>query len=244
METMKEITQFESHTVEIWRRPRQRHMHLRVRPDGHIRVTCSRRVPKNEIFLFIREQEHFIKKCLAGIAEHKRKHPAKTFQSGEAFFFLGERVPLQLVWSWNSKIRVELRAGEIEMVAPLTSTREERGRALHQNFRTLGRVHLKKRLEHFARVMGLQPATVAIRGQTTRWGSCSARGEISLNWKLMAAPLEVIDYVLVHELAHLRHLNHSPRFWSLVASHFPEFERAKAWLRAHEAEIAVQFAKI
>jgi predicted metal-dependent hydrolase len=89
--------------------------------------------------------------------------------------------------------------------------------------------------------MDLAPRSFAVRGQTTRWGSCSARGQISLNWKLMAAPLEVIDYVIVHELAHLVHMNHSRRFWDLVGRFHPDWRSAKAWLSRHEPEINSQF---
>jgi predicted metal-dependent hydrolase len=89
--------------------------------------------------------------------------------------------------------------------------------------------------------MGHFPSHVSIRGQRTRWGSCSSEGAISLNWKLLAAPIDVIDYVIVHELAHIRHLDHSPQFWSLVETFYPDWRLAKLWLKEHEFSIGVQF---
>jgi predicted metal-dependent hydrolase len=238
---MKEITQFARHTVEIWRRPRQKHMHLRVRADGTLRVTCHKRVAKREIFAFLAESEPFIEKGLADLRAKREKFPPKKFVSDEPYLFLGERRPLQIVWSWNERILVKAFADRLEMVAPLSSTPIERQTALHKFLRRQAREILKHRLELYSRQMGLTPASLTVRGQRTRWGSCSSQGNINLNWKLMCAPPDVIDYVVIHELAHLEHMNHSPKFWDLVGAHFPEHKWAKKWLRAHEDEIAVQF---
>ena len=238
---MKEYTQFQNHHVEIQRRPRQRFIRLRVKSDGGLRITCARGTPKSEILHFIRESEGFISKSLRSLSEHRSKYPPKIFESGESFLYLGERRSLQIVWSWDPRIRFQPNENELEMVAPLASTREDRQAAVMRYYQNFGRGYLRDRLTVHAEAMELWPKTVSIRGQTTRWGSCSAKGEVSLNWKLMAAPEAVIDYVIVHELAHLRHLNHSARFWELVAKHFPAYGNAKKWLRQHEAEIAAQF---
>ena len=78
---------------------------------------------------------------------------------------------------------------------------------------------------------------IAIRDQRTRWGSCSPKGTLSFNWRLALAPLEVLDYVVVHELCHLRESNHSPRFWRLVTERRPGWREQRAWLREHGAEL-------
>ena len=85
---MKEFTEIDSLAVEIWRRPRQRTINLRVRQDGGLRVTCGRRVPNSEIFSFIRESEDFIKRSLRKIAEYRALYPLKRFESGETFFIV------------------------------------------------------------------------------------------------------------------------------------------------------------
>lgn len=239
---MKEITQFEKHTVEIWRRPRQKHMHLRVRPDGALRVTCHKRVAKREIFAFLRDSEGFIEKCLAAISDQTRKFPPKAFVSNEPYLYLGQHLPLQIIWSWSPRIKVRTHADQIEMVAPLTSTPSERKKALHKFLQKQAREVFSARVKQFAEQMKLYPSSVTVRGQRTRWGSCSSEGRVNLNWKLLAAPPEIIDYVVIHELAHLKHMNHSPQFWNLVSEHFPEHKKAKKWLTSNETEIRVQFA--
>ena len=92
-------------------------------------------------------------------------------------------------------------------------------------------------LEEEAPVLGVSYSRVQIRGQRTRWGSCSARGTLSFNWRLVLAPFEVLDYVVVHELCHLREPNHSPRFWHLVASRRPSWRRQRDWLSLHGPEL-------
>ena len=80
---------------------------------------------------------------------------------------------------------------------------------------------------------------MAIRDQKSRWGSCSQKGNVNFNWKLVMAPPPALDYVVVHELCHLYEFNHSPRFWALVARHVPDYEVWKKWLKAHGKELGV-----
>ena len=95
------------------------------------------------------------------------------------------------------------------------------------------------------RIAALHPAIggefgrVAVRDQRTRWGSCSSKHNLNFNWKLIMAPPEALDYVVVHELCHLHEFNHSPRFWARVGSVMPDYEIWKKWLKAHGGELGV-----
>jgi predicted metal-dependent hydrolase len=92
-------------------------------------------------------------------------------------------------------------------------------------------------VEEEAPALGVSYRRIEIRDQRTRWGSCSPRGTLSFNWRLVLAPFDVLDYVVVHELCHLREPNHSPRFWRLVAAHRPGWREQRDWLRDHGAEL-------
>ncbi len=92
-------------------------------------------------------------------------------------------------------------------------------------------------IEDEAPALGVNYRRVAIRDQRTRWGSCSPRGTLSFNWRLALAPFEVLDYVVVHELCHLREPNHSPRFWDLVTSRRPGWKKQREWLRDYGPEL-------
>jgi len=96
---------------------------------------------------------------------------------------------------------------------------------------------LPERVAHFAALMGLSPTQVKISGAQSRWGSCSSKGSLNFSWRLMLADEDVIDYVVVHELAHLREMNHSPRFWAVVAQAMPDYKTRQAKLKALQRKI-------
>lgn len=190
---------------------------------------------------FVGESQLFIQKRMLEIESLRKRHPDKKLISGEEFLFFGEYWPLEIVWTWGPRVKVVAGEDYLEMLAPLSSSPSERQKALKIFYKRQARLHLHERLKYFAAQMSLFPSQVSIRGQKTRWGSCSSIAGISLNWKLLAAPLEVIDYVIIHELAHIRHLNHSAKFWDLVSEVQPHWRNSRRWLKEHEFEIGVQF---
>jgi predicted metal-dependent hydrolase len=107
-----------------------------------------------------------------------------------------------------------------------------------EEFRKQARRELPERLRHLAGRHGLMVSRVSVRNQRSRWGSCSPQGHICLNWRLVLMPDSVRDYVLIHELMHLRRLDHSPHFWRLVAHACPDFEESRRWLRANKHTLA------
>jgi len=105
--------------------------------------------------------------------------------------------------------------------------------ALERWYRAEARRHLGALVEAWSPRLGVRPSGLVVRGQRSRWGSASARGSIALNWRLMLAPWRVGEYVVVHELCHLVHMDHSPRFWALVTEHWPGHREDRDWLRRH-----------
>ena len=132
----------------------------------------------------------------------------------------------QHAWIASQRARV---VSEQRHQAPGLSAEEER------QFRARAAYELPQRLLTLARDLGLTVSRVSIRNQRWRWGSCSRDGHICLNWRLVAMPDWVRDYVLLHELMHLKRMDHSPRFWKLVAAVCPDFREARAWLRQHQS---------
>lgn len=98
---------------------------------------------------------------------------------------------------------------------------------------------LEPAVARHAATLGVTPKGMTMRGQSSRWGSCSSRGRLNFNWRLVMAPPFVLDYVAAHEVAHLSEMNHSPAFWAEVARALPDYERGRAWLRAHGRELMV-----
>lgn len=98
-------------------------------------------------------------------------------------------------------------------------------------YREKAREVLTNRVQYYALVMGITYGRISIREQKTRWGSCSAAGNLNFNWKLVLMPPGVMDYVVVHELAHRREMNHSRKFWELVESYMPDYKKYRSWLK-------------
>jgi predicted metal-dependent hydrolase len=124
---------------------------------------------------------------------------------------------------------VSVRCGDLVATAPV---RDDYRPVIEPLMRARAAAELPPRLLAFAARHGLEVARVTVRSQRSRWGSCSRDGNIALNWRLLQMPTAVCDYVLLHELMHLRQPNHSPRFWAEVAAVCPDYAASRAWLRA------------
>ena len=101
------------------------------------------------------------------------------------------------------------------------------------------RIYIPSRVEHFAQIIGVTYGRITIRHQKTRWGSCSSRGTLSFNYRLIYGPAGPLDYVVVHELCHLTHMNHSKDFWNMVEHIMPDYRIYKQWLREHGQELTL-----
>ena len=113
--------------------------------------------------------------------------------------------------------------------------------ALEQWYRTEAYKLITERTARLSSDMGIGYKQLVIRGQKTRWGSCSHKRNLSFNWKLVMSPETVIHYVIIHELIHLKEMNHSKRFWELVARYCPDWQEHKKWLKQHEADLTARF---
>jgi predicted metal-dependent hydrolase len=133
------------------------------------------------------------------------------------------------------RVTVGLEGTELRAVLPASVPEEQRPQvlkaAIEKWYRAEAARQLPPRVHELARRDGLTFRRIFIKGQKTRWGSCSSLGNLNFNWRLMMCPPEVIDYIIIHELCHLREMNHSPRFWKLVEERCPDYKERKAWLK-------------
>ena len=157
-----------------------------------------------------------------------QKRTAAGWQNGQTFWFRGTRVALDPDTSGSV-----IRFAEIAVAVGDGDVRT----AVHGYLRTLATSELPPRVASLAARHCFEPGQVTIRDQRSRWGSCSPKRTISLNWRLLQMPDSVCDYVILHELAHLRHANHGRRFWALVAKICPWYRDAERWLRRHGREL-------
>lgn len=196
---------------------------VRIDREGGVRLTVPRGASIAGGLAFAGRQADWI-------ARERRRglERAAPWHAGKAIWLRGRQVPLVVEG-------VDVRAGG-EAVGSLTSSaplREHVERAL----RARATVELVARTTALALELGLDLAAVAVRNQRTRWGTCAPNRKISLNWRLIQMPPSVSDYVIHHELMHLRQPNHSRRFWREVEKVYPGWREAERWLRKHGKEL-------
>ena len=205
--------------------PRARRYLLRLRPDGVARVTVPRRGSINTA-------KDFLARNLGWLEQQIQKLEAlpKTsneWKLGTEIFFRGERV----------RIEVET-AGQIRFGTELLTLRDvtvDLRPAIQRRLRKLAQKEFPGRVMKLARIHGVEVVRVSVRNQKTRWGSCSRRGTISLNWRLIQTPEFVRDYIILHELAHRKQMNHSDKFWQEVERLCPDYLAAERWLKANQS---------
>ena len=168
----------------------------------------------------------------ARLEADRRAHPVTE---GSPIMIEGTRCALRL--HKGARRTGKLMGEEYHLTLPEPDSDPAVRAAIRSTLSARALARIRERLDHFVPRIGRAPGRVTIREQKSRWGSCSQKGNLNFNWKLIMAPPEVLDYVVVHELCHLHEFNHSPRFWSLVQAQLPDYEVWKKWLKTHTEDL-------
>jgi predicted metal-dependent hydrolase len=207
-------------------RSRRRTVVLEINQQGELVVRAPWYLPDSEIKEVICRHQKWIEKKLAEVEQKRQKVKPKSFVAGENFLYLGQEFPLILRPQPKPSLAFNGRA------FILSAGYQSRGKELFEKlYRKMARAYLSRRLEQLARLNGFKFKKFRLSSARTRWGSCSARGTISLSWRLIMAPPNIIDYVIIHELAHTKEKNHSRAFWALVTQYVPDHKEKRRWLR-------------
>lgn len=213
----------ESVDLEVVRHRWARRYVVRVADDGTVRLTVPRGASIAAGMRFAERQVAWVER-----ERRRQRERARPWQPGHALWVRGEIVNLQ--------IREDALVAGPEMVRPFEPVADARP-VVEAHLRAVATRELPPRCLALAAETGLAVARVSVRNQRSRWGACSSRGVITLNWRLIQMPATVSDYVIFHELCHLRQPNHSRRFWREVEAVCPAWREAERWLRRHGKEI-------
>lgn len=216
----------------IRRSDRARRARIQVSADG-VEVVVPRGLPLREVEPFVREKRAWIERTLRRLRAAEAEQPPARLEDGGEVRYLGERLTLRArTEPGRNRPHVARRGSELHAVVP-SPGREPLRQALERWYRRCARVEVAERLEATTARAGLSYAGLQIRGQRTRWASCSSDGAMSFNWRLLLAPAAILDYVVEHEVTHLEVHDHSSRFWSLLAKRSPDYKIHEAWLRRY-----------
>ena len=216
----------------IRRSPRARYARINVGGEG-VEVVVPSRFPLSQVEPFVREKRRWIERTLERMAESGAELPPARLEPGGEVPYLGERLDLSVrVEPGRVRPHVARRDGGLR-VAVGEPGREALRDALERWYRRRARAEVAPLLDAATDRAGVRYSSLQIRGQRTRWASCSHTGAMSFNWRLLLAPAEILDYVVEHEVAHLEVHDHSPRFWRLLAARCPDWKEREGWLRRH-----------
>lgn len=181
--------------------PRSKSIKIRVKPNGEVVVTTPRFTPKWSINAVVKKSDDWIQKQLLKIKQQKN---------------FGETEDKVKIFG-KAHRKKQLDIGTAKNIDRFLKSTAER--------------YILPRTKQLANKMKIKFGRISIRQQKTRWGSCSSQGNLNFNWRLVHCPTTVIDYVIIHELAHRQHMNHSSAFWNLVREHDPEYLKNRGWLK-------------
>ncbi len=229
MSLENEVIYFLEKPIQVVRKFRAKRLTLSIRPDRPMRLTSNLSTSKNEMLEFLRSHESWIRKNYEKIKALEQKYQKPSFENGSLFPYLGELKYFTFAVTSLKKPFFAVEDGFLMCYLPRGASASSYTKELFENllqsfFKKQGIEYLEARISLWVQRTGLIPSQIKYNRATTRWGSCNSKKQINMNWKLICHAPHLIDYVIVHELCHLKHLNHSEQFWSLVASFMPEYQ--------------------
>ena len=198
---------------------------LELTPDGRLIVRAPKSASKAQIHAVVAQKAGWIAKARARLASQYSNLKPKTFTPGETFWYLGEQYPLHLT---------DRRRPLLDLDGAFHLARHAQNQAKQVFiawYREETRLITQQLIDTYSKHYSIKVNGVRITSARTRWGSCSGKGNLNFTYRLCMAPLLVIEYVVVHELAHLKVPNHSKAFWAEVARMYPDYQQQRAWLK-------------
>lgn len=223
-------------TVSVVKSSRRKTTALKIK-NGEVTIHIPTRQSIDIARQFVQQKTSWIQQKLQHQAHQSL--PEKDFITGESLLFLGKNYPLQLVPAKRPVTTIKT-AQTIEIHGRLNMLAKTAIRAtLVTWYKRQAELYLRSQTAFLTSQTGLSPRSITVKTYKARWGSCRMNGDIQYNWKLILAPPDIIDYVIIHELCHLQQHNHSAAFWQLVQMHCPNFKTARLWLKNNGASLDI-----
>ncbi len=207
--------------------------------DGNLVVKAPWYVSDREIERFVASKEEWILATAKRLAMQKKKKEEGRPQlmNGDQLPFLNERLMLSVFREESSRCRVKKAGDRLLLFVPYEADYDVRRTAIEKWYRKMAAQWIRERAMLFAGVMQVSFSEIHIKDQKSRWGSCSGLSNLNFSFRLMLAPEAVAEYVVIHELCHLRYMDHSQNFWQMVETFCPDYKVRKKWLAEHGNEL-------
>lgn len=231
-------------SVQIRRSSKAKRLRLAVKP-GLIELVVPAAVAEAQALAFLNRHRAWAEAKLLELNAKAGQAPTRAgFAAGTTLPWRGKELPLRIREEPGLKLRVAVdEAIHIHLPSGLGINRDEVAlRAFQTWTQHWLRAQIIRLTDHHAPRFGLHPRDIRVKAMKTRWGSCGPKCDININWLLALTPESVLEYVVVHEICHIRERNHSPAFWSLVAKHLPGYAKERLWLKSHGGELMRRFS--
>ncbi len=207
---------------------RKKTISLQLRKDGSVVIQAPWRISGREIDLFFQRKKDWLYKKIGEAEKHHKEVAATNFSSGETFYYLGFPYPLIIERTNNSLYPLNFSGQQFILDSEFAHRAKE---LFIEWYVEQAKKYIEEKVRHYSGILKLFPTRVRIGSARSRWGACSPDNRLSFTWRLIQAPGPVIDYVVAHELSHIKEKNHSNRFWNLVERAVPDYGTHRLWLR-------------
>jgi len=202
-------------------------LNITVERDRSVVVRAPRNTPPEKIAEIIKSKKLWLYEKINHRQKYQPPGASKEFVSGESILYLGKQYKLDVVNTEQEGIHFNHKFTISKFVQPVAA------RLFKEWYMKKAKEKIIPRVNHYARQLGVTYNKVLISDLKYRWGSCTPKDNLNFNWRLIKAPMFVLEYIVVHELAHLLESNHTSRFWNIVSIQIPQYQKAKEWLKEH-----------
>jgi predicted metal-dependent hydrolase len=202
---------------------RARNIRITVNSKGEVVLTKPNLIPQFVAVKFLESKESWV-------LEQLKKTAAKKFGKNK-IFYKGEKYKVEFE---QGKFNYQFKDGVLKLTGPSEKMAKS---ALVKKLKDIARSEIRKSVKKFSAKMELEYMQVRLKDQSSRWGSCSSKNNLNFNWRLILTPKSVLDYVVIHELAHLKEMNHGHKFWALVEKYDPDYREHRRWLKRNQQHL-------
>lgn len=241
---MEKVYKYSSFEYKIIRKKRKT-IGIKITPEGEVIITSPFNVSEETILNIIKKKEKWITNKLQ-VFEQSPSYKSRNLKSGEKVLYLGRELELEICNLNKDSVETldrynlckdVIKIQEEKVIVYVNDNKLNREDIVRELIIRLYRMGaervLRERTSHFSKIIGIGPKRITIKDQKTVWGSCSSKGNINYSYRLIMAPIDILDYVVVHELCHLIHMNHSKEYWNTVELVLPDYRERKQWLKSY-----------
>lgn len=226
---------------QVVRRPKRKTASITIKPDNSVTVMVPKSLSEKQIVQLLVRKQQWIKKTFYFNLHKRASFTPKEYVSGESFLYLGKKYRLSVINDGQNAVKLIKGLFTVHVGEGLSEKETQHFifQQLSHWYQQHALDYLQKEIKKLSKIIDASPVRIGVKYLKSRWGSCTSKGVVNFNWKIIMAPPPIVEYVVAHELCHLKHLNHSKAYWNLVAGVIPDYRERKEWLRVHGLQLEI-----